>query len=237
MPNPMPSYQIPEGHRLYVVGDIHGMAGLLERRFAAIDADQSASPGFINREIYLGDYVDRGPDSRRVLHLLMERHRQRDVVAITGNHEIYMLRAQQDPETFERWMRFGGRETLVSFGVRPPDGPPSERNMAEWREAMSPEEKNFLGSLQPWHRFGDYAFVHAGFRPGIALEDQTIEDMTTIREPFLSNSSDFGFRVVHGHTPRADVEFRPGRINLDTGAFMSGRLSCLVIEPARLRLL
>lgn len=237
MSNSVPNYRIPEGHRLYVTGDIHGMADLLERLFAAIDADQFGSPGFINHEVYLGDYVDRGPDSRRVLRLLMERRRARDVVAMVGNHEIYMLRAQEDPEIFERWMRHGGRETLVSFGVRPPEGSSTDRTMAAWRAAITTAERAFLGTLQLWHRFGDYAFVHAGLRPGIALEDQTLEDLTTIREPFFSNSADFGFRVVHGHTPREEVEFRPGRINLDTGAFLTGRLSCLVIEPARLRLL
>lgn len=218
---------------LIAVGDIHGRADLLTLMFDRIDAlDLEESPV----EIYLGDYVDRGPDSAHVIELLIARGRAgRDLVCLLGNHETMFLRALEDDGAFKAWLRHGGLATALSYGVSPATNP------ARFREALvaavPPAHKAFLRALRPSWRAGDYVFVHAGIRPGVALERQSETDLTTIREPFLSAQHDFGFTVVHGHTPEPRPAFRDHRIGLDTGAFNTSRLSALVLSQTGLALL
>lgn len=233
-----PPYRLPEGLRIYAIGDVHGMADLLAQRQADIDADLARQPVAAALEIYLGDLVDRGPESRRVLKLVRDRARQRPTICLLGNHEHYMLKALWDPAIFEFWVRSaGGDQTLAAFGIKPPGEGQFARALAEWRAALAPEEVAFLSGLKVWHREGDYLFVHAGIRAGVTLEEQSLDDLTSIRRPFLDATGPFGCRVVHGHTPVSAVDIRPHRINVDTGAVFSGLLSCVVIEDRSVRIL
>lgn len=228
--------RLPSGRRLYAVGDIHGMAGLLEATFARIDADMAASPPEAATEIYLGDFVDRGPDSAGVIKLLMARSQVRDVVCIAGNHEIYLLESLKDAAALTRWLGIGGRETLMSYGISPAREADSAVTQAEWGRRFSPAERAFFGTMRLRHQIGRFLFVHAGIRPGVPLEDQTVDDLTLIRDEFLLAPRNDGLIVVHGHTPVAEVDIRSNRINLDTGAYLTGKLSCIAIEQERFRL-
>ncbi|MCU0617845.1 MAG: serine/threonine protein phosphatase [Gemmatimonadaceae bacterium] len=229
--------RIAEGHRLYVVGDIHGRFDLLTRLVERIDADMAQAPAAVATEIYLGDYVDRGPASAQVLRLLIERQRVRNMVCLVGNHEVYMMEALRNRAAFESWLPLGARETLKSFGVQPPSLQSVDSAFRAFGQAIGEAERRFLNELLPLHRVGDYLFVHAGVKPGVPLAQQQLTDLTTIRKPFFNAARPFGLIVVHGHTPVAKVETHAARINVDTGAYMTGNLSCLVIEPDRLRLL
>ena len=229
----------PEGETLYVIGDVHGRADCLVRAQARIDrergAAQAAPP---TTEIYLGDYVDRGPDSKAVLDLMAARARATRVVALRGNHETAMESFLAGRLPFAAWRALGGAETLLSYGfpasdLRRAEGPRCE----DFAERLPDDHRRFLASLGEFHRAGGYGFVHAGLRPGVALESQDVADLTGIRHEFLDDDGDFGFIVVHGHTPVERVDFRSNRINLDTGAYVSNRLSVLRIDAAGAALL
>jgi serine/threonine protein phosphatase 1 len=222
----------PEGETLYVIGDVHGRADCLVRAQARIDRGgaQAASRA---TEIYLGDYVDRGPDSKTVLDLMAARVRVKRVVALRGNHETAMESFLAGHLPFAAWRALGGAETLLSYGfaasdLRRAEGPRCE----DFAERLPDDHRRFLASLGAFHRDGGYGFVHAGLRPGVALENQDVADLTGIRNEFLDDDGDFGFIVVHGHTPVERVDFRSNRINLDTGAYLSNRLSVLRIDAA-----
>lgn len=226
----------PEGETLYVIGDVHGRADCLVRAQARIDLDRAGAPSAT--EIYLGDYVDRGQDSKTVLGLMAARTRARRVVALRGNHETAMESFLAGRLPFAAWRASGGVETLLSYGFaasdfRRADGPRRE----EFAERLPEDHRRFLAALCAFHRAGRYAFVHAGLRPGVALENQDLDDLTGIRGEFLDHEDDFGFIVVHGHTPVERVDFRSNRINLDTGAYVSNRLSVLRIDAAGAALL
>ncbi len=234
---PTPSYPpAPEGETLYVIGDVHGRADCLVRAQARIDLDRGAAPSAT--EIYLGDYVDRGPDSKTVLDLMAARARARRVVALRGNHETAMESFFAGRLPFAAWRAIGGAETLLSYGfaasdLRRAEGPRCE----DFAERLPDDHRRFLAGLGAFHRAGRYAFVHAGLRPGVPLDNQVVDDLTGIRAEFLGHGGDFGFIVVHGHTPAERVDFRSNRINLDTGAYVSNRLSVLRIDDAGAALL
>jgi len=237
---PPPSYPpAPEGETLYVIGDVHGRADCLVRAQARIDRDRAAAQAAPPAtEIYLGDYIDRGPDSKAVLDLMAARARATCVVALRGNHETAMESFLAGRLPFAAWRALGGAETLHSYGfaaseLRRAEGPPCE----DFAERLPEDHRRFLASLSAFHRAGGYGFVHAGLRPGVALESQDVADLTGIRDEFLSDDGDFGFVVVHGHTPVERVDFRSNRINLDTGAYLSNRLSVLRIDAAGAALL
>ncbi|ABS69005.1 metallophosphoesterase [Xanthobacter versatilis] len=237
-PNPLaeaafapPVPRLPPNKRVYAVGDIHGHLDLLKRLQAAIDEDMLVHPGVDCIEVYLGDYVDRGPQSAAVIDALIERQASRKAVCISGNHEAVMIDALLSRETFARWLKMGGLETVFSYvGHR--------RNLDEntlwslWRAAVSSAHLAFLKRLSSHFVCGDYLFVHAGLRPGIPLEEQSREDMMWIRREFLDCPDWLGHCVVHGHTPTKVPEVLPNRINIDTGAYASGHLTCLVLEGA-----
>lgn len=229
-----------KGTQIYAVGDIHGRADLLNKVFKQIDADAARRAGSQIVEVYLGDYIDRGPASREVLDLLIARGRARSVVFIKGNHETYPLEFLRNPEFLIAWSQLGGLETLASYGVRP--GLPTERadqieTARAFAAALPLAHRDFLQSLRPSFTCGDFYFVHAGVRAGVPLAEQSEEDLMEIREPFLSCSDDFGKVVVHGHTPAIEPEFRPNRINIDTGAYATNKLTCLAINGDRLWIL
>ena len=236
---PPPYPPAPEGETLYVVGDVHGRADCLVRAQARIDCDcggaQAAPPA---TEIYLGDYVDRGPDSKTVIDLMAARVRAKRVVALRGNHETAMESFLAGRLPFAAWRPLGGAETLLSYGfaasdLRRAEGPRCE----DFAERLPDDHRRFFASLGAFHRAGGYGFVHAGLRPGVALQSQDVVDLTGIRNEFLDDDGDFGFIVVHGHTPVERVDFRSNRINLDTGAYVSNRLSVLRIDAAGAALL
>jgi serine/threonine protein phosphatase 1 len=222
----------PDGCLLYVVGDIHGRSDCLRRAHELIEQDADPRPLASSRiEIYLGDYVDRGPDSKGVIDMLIERSRRVGVVTLRGNHEILMESFLRGFTPFDDWRAFGGLETILSYGVDARAilscGTMDRRDVAE--KIPFPHFR-FISNLRNFYRCGDYLFVHAGVRPGLAIEAQSIEDLTQIRQAFLNHVGEFGAIVVHGHTPVRAIEFRPNRINLDTGAYMTNQLAVIRID-------
>lgn len=230
--------RVPDGERLYVVGDVHGRSDLLARIHHAIRADVHERPGPLKRTVvYLGDYVDRGPGSFQVLEMLIRMPLEgMKLVYLKGNHEDMMLRFIRGDD-IPGWLYNGGDATLASYGVMVTRMMPSPTMIAELRrrlqDAMPAAHVTFLESLQLMHLAGDYLFVHAGIRPGVPLDAQRPADLMWIREPFLVAKNTFGKCVVHGHTISTVPEVRANRIGIDTGAFYSGRLTCLVLEGDR----
>jgi serine/threonine protein phosphatase 1 len=227
------SPRVPDGVRIYVIGDVHGRADLLDRVFARIDADFARRPGVEALHIFLGDYVDRGRSSRQVIEQLIERGTSHKVICLKGNHESCLLEFLRDPSTLANWQQLGGSETLMSYGLAPLIDAQNARGegLAEMFAAAIPSSHvKFLSSLKSSFIFGDFFFVHAGIRPGIPLSQQRDEDLLWIREDFLLCEEDFGKIIVHGHTPVLEPEIRPNRINVDTGAYATGKLTCLILE-------
>lgn len=225
---------LDEGVRIYAIGDIHGRADLLSRLIERIEQDCA---GFRGRPslIFLGDYVDRGFQSRQVIDLILsDRLAPFDLHCIKGNHEAAMLTFLRDHAFGPRWAAYGGRETLVSYGIRPPR---NVTKLDEWEAAHSElvrtlprSHEMFLLKLQHSVRIGPYGFVHAGVRPGVPFEEQQESDLLWIREEFLRSSVPHEVIIVHGHTP-VDRPYQDARrINLDTGAYFSGRLTAVRLE-------
>ena len=226
--------------RLYVVGDIHGRADLLDRMILAISGDLQTHPVKNCLTVTVGDYVDRGPDSRGVVDRLINNPFPTDFVALKGNHEEIFMNFLDDPSVGEQWRQFGGVETLHSYGVevRPLMVDRNYRKVADALALAVPRTHlDFLGSLRLSLTVGRYFLCHAGVRPGIPLEDQKAQDLLWIRQPFLESGADFGKVVVHGHTPVDQPEIRPNRINIDTGACVTGRLTCAALDEERIRFL
>jgi serine/threonine protein phosphatase 1 len=224
---------VPAGRRIYAVGDVHGRADLLSKLFMRIDDDLKARPTTDAVQIFLGDYIDRGPNSRQVIDLLIGRQLGYDVIFLKGNHEDYPSRFLSDPTVLNEWKNIGGLNTLISYGVTPTrrDDPQSQHEVATALDRAIPDShRRFLQRLGLSFTCGDFFFVHAGVRPGIPLQEQRQWDLLWIRDDFLLHEEDFGKVVVHGHTPVAEPVIRPNRINIDTGAYATGRLTCLVLE-------
>lgn len=232
--------QSPEPSRVYAIGDIHGRLDLLDRMVAEVAGDLARHPAPDAITVTLGDYVDRGPDSRGVIECLARNPFPTPFVALRGNHEVVLEEFLRDPAIADDWRRLGGLETLHSYGV---DVAPLMRgrgyeDAAEaLRRALPQAHVAFLASLKLTLSAGRYFFCHAGVRPGIPLAQQREEDLLWIRDEFLDSAADFGKVIVHGHTPVAEPELRPNRIGIDTGAFISGRLTCAVLEENAVRLL
>lgn len=225
--------QIPQGTRAYAVGDVHGRADLLAQLFSEIDADLNAHPAPRAIHVLLGDYIDRGPDSRQVLDLLVARSQRHETIFLKGNHEVLLEEFLRNPESFTIWRDVGGIDTLLSYGIRPSSNPDAaEQIMLAQRlaDVLPPAHRQFFRNLKRSFSCGDFFFVHAGVRPGVPLSQQADEDLFWIRDEFLNSEERFGKIIVHGHNPVMDVEFHSNRINIDTGAFVTGRLSCLRIE-------
>ena len=232
--------RVPDGVRIYAVGDIHGRIDLVDQLLKQVDADIKENPVPQSIEVFLGDYVDRGPDSRRVLDLLIERGKTHQAVCLKGNHELLLANFLSDPSTLGNWQRLGGLETLMSYGLKPSinmDARMQAELAAHLAETLPAGHQNFLHGLKTSFTCGDYFFVHAGVRPGVALQKQREHDMLWIRQEFLHCERDFGKIIVHGHTPVARADIRSNRINIDTGAYATGRLTCLVLESDKIRVM
>jgi serine/threonine protein phosphatase 1 len=235
--NPASTPRGPKGCRAYVVGDVHGRLDLLDRLLddihAEIDRDK---PGKVLL-VFLGDLIDRGPSSAQVVERLRTyRHQDVRPVFLLGNHEEVMLRLLAgEAGHLPGWLRFGGAQCLRSYGADPRRiATASDASaMAAIRDAIPDRHAEFLRTFVDTCRFGDYLFVHAGIRPGVEIDQQRQFDLRWIREPFLSDETEHGFVVVHGHTISPEVEERANRIGIDTGAYRSGVLTALAIEGDR----
>jgi len=224
---------VPSGRRVYAIGDIHGRLDLLDRLLQMIGDDDSRRGDSSTELVFLGDLVDRGPDSRGVVDRLMTLGDRRPVRFLMGNHEEVFLKALEGDQKALRFLiRIGGRETLFSYGISPEDyrNLDYDELMGAIQAAVPASHIAFLQGFEHWIEIGDYLFVHAGLRPGVALEEQKAADLRWIREDFLRHRASFGKMVVHGHSISDDIDERSNRIGIDTGAFASGKLTAIGLE-------
>jgi len=228
----MPS--IPDGMRVYAVGDVHGRLDLLEVLIEALREDNELRGPADTRIIFLGDLVDRGPASAQVIDFLLSGAIDfASVDYIAGNHEDAFLDvlAGRNETASTSWFRFGGVETLKSYGVS--SSAIALRGLAlfdELHHKVPRRHIEFLETFEPHLRLGNYLFVHAGIKPGVALERQAPHDLMWIRDEFLEDGRDHGMIVVHGHSVTDAVDRRTNRIGIDTGAYKSGRLTALGLQ-------
>ena len=222
--------------RIYAIGDIHGQLGMLQNALSRIEADGGADA----RVVFLGDYVDRGPDSQGVLDLLIEGERAgRNWIMVKGNHDRMFARFVQDCEIADKhlpitlsWLhpRLGGRETLASYGVDVDDNHRIFQVNERARAAVPPSHLDFVNGLPLYHQEGELLFVHAGIRSGLSLEQQSEDDLVWIRQEFLMDTDPHPWLVVHGHTPADAAEHCGNRVNLDAGAGYGRSLTAAVFE-------
>lgn len=232
--------EYPPGQRMYCIGDIHGRADLLAELHGLIERDAEAFDG-TRQLLYLGDYIDRGEQSREVLDLLvgpvMESFER---ICLLGNHEQALLDFLTDPVAMAGWLSWGGMATLRSYGVHA-GLLHSRQDLLMLRDSLEAEfpqaHREFLKDCLPAWSAGGYFFVHAGIRPGVALDRQAVEDQLWIGEEFTASRAHHGAVVVHGHSISEQPELLPNRIGIDTGAYHSGVLTALVLEGFEQRLL
>jgi serine/threonine protein phosphatase 1 len=225
--SPAPA-SLPANRRIYAIGDIHGCARQLANLHALIAEDLARRPIPSALLLHIGDFVDRGADSAGVIARLVEGCPVpgAQMVNILGNHESTMLEALSGERAAATdWLFAGGKAALQSYGIDPEVTPRDQ-----WASLVPRGHQDFLRGLTLIHRQGGYAFVHAGVRPGIALEQQSRDDLLRSRQPFLYSEADFGAVIVHGHTPVKAPVVRHNRIAIDTGAVFGGKLTCAVLE-------
>lgn len=229
------------GARAYGVGDVHGRLDLLDRLLADIERDIAGAPAAETFVVFLGDLIDRGPDSAGVVERVRSwKFKGVRPVHLLGNHEeIFLDVLDAKPGLLYDWLRFGGAECAQSYGVSPDRLQAMDEAAAAelLRRRVPAEHIGFLKRCHDTFRFGDYLFVHAGVRPGLPLDRQSPRDLRWIREPFLTDRQAHGFTVVHGHTITPEVEERPNRIGIDTGAYRTGVLTAIVLDGERRRYL
>jgi len=241
-------YSTPEDTRIYAIGDVHGYVDLLEKMHEAISMDLLREPPVNAHIVYLGDYIDRGPDSRGVIECLIGRRDRGDGIDksfIRGNHEDGMMEFMREP-LHANWLKWGGVQTLASYGITFEGEVPlpgeKERAAEVMRTVIPAAHFDFFEMLELSQEIGDYFFAHAGVDPFKSFGDQTHKDLTRMRQPFLSWHKDplyapFSKRVVHGHTISSGPIERPHRIGVDTGAYDGGGLSAVVLERDEVRFL
>lgn len=236
----VPQPCLPAGQRIYCIGDIHGRLDLLLELESIIRSDAAGYVG-TRTAVYLGDYIDRGEQSKQVVdHLLDEPLPGFSAIHLLGNHEQTLLDFLEHPRSVAAWLSYGGRAALNSYGIPvvrelSPQDLPDLRD--ELQRRMPARHLDFYRQLTLMHVAGDYAFVHAGIRPGVPLANQRKEDLLWIREEFTASRQRHERIVVHGHTITPEVEWHDNRIGIDTGAFHTGILTCLVLEGSDRRLL
>lgn len=230
---PLPA--VPDGQRVYAIGDVHGCLALLDELLDLIEADDAARGAASTTIILLGDLIDRGSASaqviERVIGLVGEGW---PIRAIMGNHEEVLLGALAgDPDQLRLLLRIGGVPTIESYGVtveRLEEEVSEEDGLALVAAAVPDRHKAFLETMETQIRIGDYLFVHAGVRPGVTFEEQSPQDLRWIRKEFLGHKEDLGATVVHGHSIRTNPDFRSNRLGIDTGAYRTGRLTAIGLE-------
>jgi serine/threonine protein phosphatase 1 len=233
-PEPSTLPEIPPGQRIYAIGDVHGRLDLLDDLLMQIGADNAGRRPSATTLLFLGDLVDRGPDSAGVVERVRKLAASDvDVRVLMGNHEeVFLAAVQKDLPALRFCCRIGGRETIISYGISQEE---YERlDYAELAERLAelvpPEHIDFMANFEDVIVAGGYAFVHAGFRPNVPIADQRQKDMRWIREPFLEHEGAFEAFVVHGHTILEDIDERTNRIGIDTGAYATGKLTALGLE-------
>ena len=225
---------VPHGQRVYAIGDVHGRFDLLIGLLKRIKVDDAARSAADTHVVLLGDLIDRGPHSAHVLEYLRAH---RDGFAtfhfVGGNHEEAMLASLRGTDAPEEtgWLDFGGRETMLSYGADPSLFEAQGADLAAAMRRLVPRiHLDFLEDFQDSVQFGDYLFVHAGIRPGVAIDQQSCKDLRWIRQLFLEDGRDHGVVVVHGHSITQEPDVRHNRIGIDTGAYKSGVLTALALE-------
>ena len=231
--------RVPRGLIVYAVGDIHGRDDLLSELLGQIEADLAARTPRRALLVFLGDLIDRGPASSQVVERLRTlRLADAKLVFLAGNHEEALLRVLEGDDGMAKdWLKFGGRECLVSYGAddRAIAAMDTRSAARAIRRAIPPEHREFIARFGDTLQVGEYLFVHAGIRPGVPLARQTQTDLRWIRGQFLNDERDHGFVVVHGHTITTDVDEAVNRIGIDTGAYRSGVLTALVLDGEQRR--
>lgn len=238
-----PQMRLREGVRVYAIGDIHGRRDLLEDMYSQVQSHISEYP--VERVIilFLGDYVDRGPDSRGVIDFLLslEDGEALSHIFLIGNHEKAMLDFMEHPEEAIAWLSWGGDAALKSYDVpmknekgkrKPPD-----KLAASLSRNVPHAHLKFLNNLKTHHIEDGYIFVHAGLRPGVEINKQTEDDMLTIREEFVYSKARFDKIVVFGHTIMEEPYYENGRLGIDTGAYATNILTCAVLEGESVQIL
>lgn len=225
-----------KGERIYAIGDIHGRYDLLRDLLRRIETHSRGLPNpEVLHVVLLGDVVDRGPESAKILSYLHEwtKHATGQVMLL-GNHEEMMLRAHAgDSRVIRAWLKVGGRETLESFGLSISEEESefvTPQLVAAVRDALPDELMKFVGTWPLTARSGDYYFCHAGVKPNVALEKQTKKDLIWIREEFLGSPADHGAVIVHGHSITPSIDLQPNRVGIDTGAYCTGVLTAIYVE-------
>ncbi|MBA2933168.1 metallophosphoesterase [Sphingomonas sp. CGMCC 1.13654] len=224
---------VPPGHRVYAIGDVHGRADLLDRLLDTLQRDNADRCAAQTSIVFLGDLIDRGPDSRGVVSRVRAGVDWARTITLMGNHESIMLDVLDGrSEMLAQWLRFGGIETLESWGIDRDAIETCTRDqlLETLRATVTTQERAWFGRLRTNLRMGDYYFVHAGVRPDVPLDKQDDEDRLWIREDFLESRKKHGAMIVHGHSVNSDVENLPNRIGLDTGAYATGKLTAVGLE-------
>ena len=226
---------------IYAVGDVHGRLDLLRRLEALIAADLAQRQPMRSTLVMLGDYVDRGADSKGVIEHLSTRQRLcGEEIFLRGNHEQVLLDFLDDAGVLGSWCHFGGLETLYSYGLKPslPLTPESQEELRlALRRALPPQHLSLLQDTRLSFETDTHYFVHAGVNPRVSLTRQTAADLLWIRDDFLTSTRRLEKVIVHGHTPREIPEVLPHRINVDTGAYATGRLSCAVLTGSHCQII
>lgn len=242
----LPNYAIPKGMRVYAIGDLHGHLLALDAMHEAISADLLDNPPDEVQIVYMGDYIDRGPESRGVVERLIERKYRRDGIGkifLTGNHELAMFDFMADPVGSD-WLKYGGMKTLANYDITFENDVPlpgeCERAVKMMKRMIPEKHLTFLKYLSPIAEIGDYLFVHAGIDPRKAVSQNTLRDLTTVRKPFLKWDEDARFvplshKIVHGHSVSEKPENKPHRIGVDTGCYQGGKLTAAVLEGTKVR--
>jgi serine/threonine protein phosphatase 1 len=237
-PQDLTERRVPDGIRVYCIGDIHGRDDLLREMAERVEADMSGRAFDQAVTVFLGDYVDRGLGSMRVVEQLARGEWPTSMVALAGNHEDLLMAFLEDAAALEGWRSLGGLETLHSYGVNVGVAM-AGRDFGGVQRAFAArfpqQHREFLEGLKVSTTIGDYFFCHAGVRPGVPLDRQDRGDLLTIRDTFLSSEAEHGKLIVHGHTPSTAPEVRPNRIGIDTAAYATNRLTCLVLEQDQRR--
>jgi serine/threonine protein phosphatase 1 len=231
---------LPPGWRIYAIGDIHGRVDLFDSLAETIRQDALDQDYETCFAVFLGDYVDRGPNSAQVLDRLASQAFPTPFVALRGNHEAVMLEFLEDENVLDKWRHFGGVETLASYNVDVSDvmrGRGFKAAQQALRRTLPSSHLAFLEGTRLSYTIGDYFFCHAGVRPGIALDAQEPRDLLWIRDEFLTSSQRFSKRIVHGHNPAETAELLPNRINADTGAYATNVLTAVVLQESDTRIL
>jgi serine/threonine protein phosphatase 1 len=234
---------VPDGVRLYVVGDIHGRADLLRELHDLIEADASDRPASTSPLlVYLGDYIDRGPGSRDVIDtLISDSFPDFERIFLKGNHDDSLLQFLEGPAAGSGWFGMGGLQTLLSYGVSVPSGVATAERLEEVQRrliaALPKAHLDFLSRLELSYEAGDYFFAHAGILPNRSLARQDPEDFLWGDNTFLRSDKAHEKVIVHGHFVSSEPDVRANRIGIDTGAYFSNLLTCLVLEGQSRRFL